>query len=118
MAANQYAQFHRTVNGVHERQCANCGKWLPQTDVHFHRNNAGFFYGRCKPCARLRMKAWAAKHADRGKRRPKTKHYFYAREVLTIPAGIARAVTNGVDPALVLQRVTQGWGRERAPPDE
>lgn len=119
----RFAKFHRTMNGVHERQCSICEKWWPFTRTHFHRTSQGNLHGQCKKCLNAKMRVWYNNHREQAKQRERERYttggeskrrvktFFDRRRALLTHRGIAKAVSNGVPPALVLQRIFIGRTR-------
>lgn len=49
----------RTVCGILERQCRDCGKWKPHTTAHWSRSgDHGLRVDRCKPCHSANNARW------------------------------------------------------------
>lgn len=63
-AEQRFAKFHRMVDGVHERQCSICEKWLPFTDAYFRRYKNGQLHGQCRSCSRVYRHIYYRSHAQ------------------------------------------------------
>lgn len=70
---NRVAQY-RTVNGVRERLCEPCARWLPYDVAHFYGRADGTLRTPCRDCQRA-----ICRHSMRRKYAEETRQREYAR---------------------------------------